>query len=170
MKRLYFIRHGLSEMNVTGLFAGHTDTPLTDKGRRQATKAGKAAKKLGIHLMISSPLSRALETARLVAKEIGYPADCIIENKLFMERFYGDMEGKPYEINLSQEDMKSAETLDDLLLRARKALDFVESRPEEHILVVSHGSFGRALRHHAREDFPFSNYHRIPNAEILELI
>lgn len=157
-------------MNVQGLFAGHTDTPLTETGRKQAIKAGKKAKDLGIDVIVSSPLSRALDTAKHVAEAIGYDAKNIVTHNLFMERFYGKMEGMPYAPNLRQEDMKDAETTDDLLVRARKALDYLESLDADHILVVSHGAFGRALRHHAKKDFPFSRFEKIPNAEILELI
>ena len=171
MKRLYFIRHGESEMNVSGLFAGSaTETPLTAKGKHQAVEAGKKARELNIDLIISSPQSRAFDTARIVANEIDYPEDNIITNDLLVERFYGQMEGKPYSKDISIQDFSDAEKKINLLNRARKALDFIESHPEDNILVVSHGSFGRALRHHAKEDFPFSRYHRIPNAQIIELI
>src|SRR5581483_5723923 len=75
MKKLYFIRHGESVSNVERWHAGRIDTPLTERGRQQAREAGKKAKaqKLHFDLIVSSPLSRALETARIIAKEIGYP-------------------------------------------------------------------------------------------------
>lgn len=170
MKRLYFIRHGQSEMNVLGLFAGRIETPLTEEGRRQATKAGKKAKDLGIDFIVSSPLSRAHDTARLVAKEIGYPEDKIALSELLLERNYGSMEGRPYSDNARNNDFSGSESKKELLARARQALTMLEEIEADTILVVSHGSFGRALRHHVLEDFPFTHPHRIPNAEILELI
>lgn len=39
----------------------------------------------------------------------------------------------------------------------------------ETILVVSHGAFGRALRHHVKKDHPMSKYQPIPNAELIQL-
>ena len=55
MKYLYFVRHGLSELNVAEKVSGHTETPLTKEGRQQAMRTGKDAKKLNIEHMISSP-------------------------------------------------------------------------------------------------------------------
>src|SRR5690606_2527197 len=71
MKKLYFIRHGLSVMNRQGVFSGSIDTPLTDEGRKQAKRAGKLARDFGIDYIVSSPLARALETAQIIAGEIG---------------------------------------------------------------------------------------------------
>jgi uncharacterized phosphatase len=170
MKRLYFVRHGLSEMNVLELFAGSTDTPLTDEGRAQAKKAGKLAKDLHIDYIVCSPLSRAHETAKVIAKEIGYPEHDIHLSSLFVERNYGSMEGKPWSADLNFDGVTDFETNDELLARARLALDFVESLEQETVLIVSHGAFGRAMRHHVMEDFPFTNYHKIPNAEIFQMI
>lgn len=157
-------------MNVAGLFSGHTETLLTPEGQRQAIAAGKKAKNFGIDFIISSPLSRAHDTAKLIAKEIGYPEDEIILSDLFNERYYGAMEGKPYNQDRTNNDFTGSESTKALLKRARKALDYLETVKADTILVVSHGAFGRALRHHILEDFPFSNYHRIPNAEIFQLL
>ena len=66
MKKLYFIRHGLSEGNVQEIWSGSTDTPLHTEGRAQAKAAGQKAKKLKIDLVVSSPMSRAKETAEII--------------------------------------------------------------------------------------------------------
>ena len=68
--KLLFIRHGESEANLRGVFAGgDDDTPLTDIGRGQAIKAGRSIFGEKIDAIISSPLSRTKETAQLVAQE-----------------------------------------------------------------------------------------------------
>lgn len=157
MKRLYFVRHGLSEMNVQGLFAGSIDTPLTDEGRRQASIAGKLAQDLQIDLIVSSPLSRAHETALIIAKEIGYPPEKIHVNSLFTERNFGELEGKAWQPDLNLDGVADIEALDTVLNRAEQAVAFLESRPEQTILVVSHGAFGRALRSLYMPEFPFAN-------------
>ena len=52
-KHIYFVRHGESEMNVSGHFAGAgTNTPLTEKGRKQASAAGKQLKTKGIPVIL----------------------------------------------------------------------------------------------------------------------
>lgn len=147
MKKLYFIRHGESEMNVKGHVAGITETPLTDLGRRQAKLAGVKAKNLHLDYIISSPLSRALETAQIIAKEIGYPVDKVHVNKLFIERDFGELEGAPWSPDLNLDGISDIETHDTILERAALALQFLQELDGVHnILVVSHGSFGRALR------------------------
>jgi uncharacterized phosphatase len=174
MRKLYFVRHGQSEMNVSGHFAGITETPLTAEGREQAKRAGQIAKDFHIDAIVSSPLSRALETAQIIAKELGYSLDKIHINKLFIERDYGELEGKPWAPDLNLDGMSDIETVDTVLERAKLALDFLHTLDAGNILVVSHGTFGRALRSHILPDYPFHNtttkdssQFRIPNAEIV---
>lgn len=156
-------------MNVEGKIAGSTETPLTEEGRNQAKNAGKKLKELKIDYIVCSPQSRTKETAEIIAKELGYPLDKIHFNDLFVERDYGPMEGAAWHPDLNVDGIADVESADTLINRARLALNFLESLPEENILVVSHGSFGRALRHHILEDFPFSRKEdRIANAEVHE--
>lgn len=177
MKKLYFIRHGLSEMNKSGHYAGTVETPLSDEGREQAKLAGQKAKPMDLDLIVSSPLSRALETAKIIAEQIGYPEDKILVNSIFIERSWGDWEGKPFRpIGEDEFDkIPNSEKSQDLIARADRALRFLESLPAQHILVVSHGTFGRALRHHILEDMPFvaeagDEKLRLPNGEIIQWI
>jgi uncharacterized phosphatase len=170
MKKLYFVRHGLTEMNVSGHFSGSTETNLTEVGRKQAKLAGKHAKNLGIDYIISSPQSRALETAKIIAKEIGYPVNNIHTNSLLVERHFGVMEGQPWNPDLDYDGIADVETSDTLINRAKLALDFLHTVEANNILVVAHGAIGRAIRHHILEDFPFEKFHKIENAEIVQWI
>lgn len=167
MKTIYFVRHGLSELNVAGKVAGHTDTPLVDEGRKQAKKAGKQAKELGIEHIIASPLSRTVETAKIIAKEIDYPEDKIEINPLFTERHFGDMEAKTYVRGTNYDAVRNAEKAEDLIFRAGRGLDYLKTLPYSKILVVSHGSMGRAIRHHIDEDQPFDHPVHFVNAQIV---
>lgn len=167
MKKLYYIRHGLSEANKLGVFGGREDHPLSKEGLRQAKLAGQKAKNLKIDLVVSSTQSRALNTAKIVAKEIGYPIQKIGANSLLVERDFGDLEGKPY-VPPDDPLFHSAigmESDEDLIARAEEALEWLESLNDENILVVSHGAFGRALRKVIKADSDF--HERIPNAEII---
>lgn len=66
MRRLTLIRHGLTEWNASGRFQGHSDVPLSAAGRAQAVLlAGYLATFPAIDVVVSSPLRRAVETARI---------------------------------------------------------------------------------------------------------
>lgn len=175
MKRLYFIRHGLSEANKLGIFSGTSETPLSPEGRKQAKLAGQKAKDLSIDYIVTSPLERAVETAIIIAKEIGYPKSKIHLNPLFIERHYGELEGKAWSPDLNLDGISDIETVDTILERAKLALNFLESLDTNHILVVSHGGFGRALRSLVLTEQTFGNktnrhnaIDKIPNAEIIQ--
>lgn len=169
MTHIYFVRHALSEYNAQGLLAGISDTPLHNIGRAQAKEAGKAARHLGIDYIISSPLSRTRETAEIIAKEIGYPVEKIELNPLFIERDFGVREGQPYVRDVDYDGVLDAEKTDALLTRAEKAVQYLNNLPYEKILIVSHGSMGRALRHHLIPSQPFHRPIRYENADIIKL-
>lgn len=173
MKRLYFIRHGLSEMNVKGLFAGSTDTPLTDTGKQGATKAGTDNRGIAIDLIIASPLSRTQETARLFAQGAGLSTDIIESNTLLTERDFGVLEDTPWSpgisYNLINDDLpEGVEPWDTMVKRARQLLDYIEKLPVDNVLLVGHGSIGRAIRSLVEPD---ADMHAgIPNTELVRWV
>lgn len=71
---IYFIRHGQSEFNAAYIDGDKDpmifDAPLTDKGRRQAEEAKALVAKLGIRQVITSPLTRAIQTALCIFDNI----------------------------------------------------------------------------------------------------
>lgn len=154
MKRLYYARHGEGESNLGGIWASRSMAPLTQLGRQQAAAEGKKAKQqnLKIDLIVSSPITRAKQTAEIIAGQINYDLQEILFNDLFVERYYGQLEGQSYKestSSLSHEDIDyvpGVETIAALHQRAEKAHQFLLNRPEENILVVAHSAFGRALR------------------------
>jgi len=172
MKHLYFCRHGLSEMNKLGLWAGQIETPLTPEGKEQAKLAGEFAKDLNIGHIVSSPYSRALDTAKIIAKQIGYPLKNIEQNSLFIERGLGVLEGQPWNPDLNIDGFADIETRDTLFERMHLALEFLQTIPADNVLVVSHGASGRALQHIINPAIPFEGPSTIhfPNAKIIQLI
>ncbi|HEX6285750.1 MAG TPA: histidine phosphatase family protein [Pyrinomonadaceae bacterium] len=88
------IRHGQSEGNAERRFGGHTATPLSPRGRRQAQALARALKDEGLTALYSSDLARAVETAEPLAKLTGL---AINSTTAFRERSVGVMEGLTFE-------------------------------------------------------------------------
>ena len=65
--RLLLVRHGATTATEEDRFSGSTGAELSDKGRWQAARLGERLSNQNITAIYSSPLSRALETARIVA-------------------------------------------------------------------------------------------------------
>ena len=77
-RRLVLVRHGVTEWNREGRFQGHLDPPLSDAGRREARLVGvrlAGADGLRPTRIVSSSLSRALETARAIGEAVGLAAE-----------------------------------------------------------------------------------------------
>lgn len=170
MKHLYFVRHGLSQLNVEGRWAGSVETPLTEEGKKQAKAAGRQARELKIDYILCSPLKRAHDTACIIAKDIGYPEAAIDVNSLVVERHFGSMEGQPWRPDFDMDGIADAESVDSLLERARLTLKHLETVEADTILVVSHGAFGRALRHVLHPETPLHGGERFENAKIIKLL
>lgn len=88
------IRHGQSEGNAERRFGGHTATPLSPRGRRQAQALARALKDEELTAIYSSDLARALETAQPLANLTGLPVNA---TNAFRERSVGVMEGLTFE-------------------------------------------------------------------------
>jgi broad specificity phosphatase PhoE len=170
MKHLYFVRHGESQLGKQGLWAGSTDSPLSDEGRQQAIQAGQDAIKLHIDYIISSDMSRAYDTAAAIADAVDYPRQKIEVNKLVRERNYGSLEATPWNPNYDVDSVPDAESRESILGRAREFAAYLRTIEADTILVVSHGGFGRALRHVLHDAIPFDKNHRFENAKIVKLL
>src|SRR5262245_34594304 len=65
--RLYLVRHGATQLSAEDRFAGEIGVDLSEEGRQQAARLGERLSDDGISAIYSSPLSRTVETARIVA-------------------------------------------------------------------------------------------------------
>ncbi len=183
MKYLYYVRHGESQDNIDRVWSRH-DTPLTERGRTQAKSAGRLLKKQGLQfdLIITSPFLRAHDTALIIARELNYPKTDVQFLDLLAERDHGNLIGtsgltifgKPY-TRLGLEDVPSIEKMNDLHLRAKLALERLHATGASTILVVSHGTIGRALRRVINNEppeleFDPQKYWRLDNGEVVRFI
>ena len=100
----YVLRHGQTDWNVQMRLQGSTDIPLNETGRAQAHVAAKVMAGESITKIIASPLSRALETARIVGAAAGI--EPVIDGRL-IERNFGQFEGMTIdEVHQHREDMR----------------------------------------------------------------
>jgi broad specificity phosphatase PhoE len=65
--RLYLVRHGATQLTAEDRFSGSAGVDLSEEGRRQAARLGERLRHEEITAAYSSPLSRTLETARIIA-------------------------------------------------------------------------------------------------------
>jgi len=92
MKSVYFVRHGESQWNVEDKICGVTDSPLTEKGHRQAIETGRAILAAGVRAdcILHSPLKRAAATAQHISQMTGIP---LREEPRLIEQAFGIWEG-----------------------------------------------------------------------------
>jgi probable phosphoglycerate mutase len=97
----YAMRHGETSWNAKGFFQGHSDIPLAEAGVRQVEENGRRFKAhletVGISpsaiAIISSPLSRAVHSSRIMCAELGLPEDRLIIDPRLKEASFGRWEG-----------------------------------------------------------------------------
>lgn len=94
MTRVVLVRHGRTTANATGILAGRApNVHLDDRGISQARQAGRLLSSLPSAYLVASPLTRTIETAKLIRPELaGKPT--ISKDKGFIECDYGDWSGK----------------------------------------------------------------------------
>src|SRR5678816_1880628 len=92
--QIFLVRHGQSRGNAEGRFGGHTDTPLSARGRKQAQAAAQALAAEKLTAIYASDLARSVETAEPLAMVTGLK---VIQAVEFRERSVGVMEGLTFE-------------------------------------------------------------------------
>lgn len=85
---IYIIRHGQTEMNNRQVLQGRSDLPLNESGAAQARAAAERLQAVRFERVYSSPLTRAVQTAKLVAPSV----EPILDDRL-IEMDYGPYEG-----------------------------------------------------------------------------
>src|SRR5690606_3118708 len=89
--RLLLLRHGQTELSIQRRYSGRGNPPLTELGREQAARAAKMlAARGGIEAVVSSPLTRAVQTAEAAATALGVP---LRTDQGLIETDFGDWEG-----------------------------------------------------------------------------
>ena len=148
MTTLYLVRHGETDWNRAHRIQGSTDIPLNDTGREQARVTGALLATRQWDAVVASPLSRAFETAAIIAREVGLGEPEV--EPAMAERNYGAAEGMTgAEIDALYPDgaaVVGRESREDVVARAMPALIAIAERhPDQAVIVVSHGGVIRSI-------------------------
>lgn len=141
------VRHGQTDWNAERRLQGSTDIPLNDVGRSQAREAIAVLAKYEWDVIVSSPLSRAAETADIIATGLGQTVRRRIPE--LTERAFGPAEGLQDGPELDAlripGGFRGAESEGDAGLRGLAALEALASEfSGQRILVLAHGTLLRA--------------------------
>jgi probable phosphoglycerate mutase len=157
---IFLARHGETEWNRIGRWQGKTDIPLSEVGRAQASALADRLRGRTITEVYTSDLSRARETAEIVARALGVPRLSI--DPRLRERGFGCFEGltreecgerhaEAWALYLAdrQNTPSDAEPHEQVVARVVAALTAIAGSAARagHVLVVSHGAAIRSFIH-----------------------
>jgi broad specificity phosphatase PhoE len=176
-RTLYLVRHAMTAWNAEKRWQGQTDIPLCEEGRSQARALVDRLRGRGLVSVHTSDLSRARETAEIVAGALNLP---LLSDRDLRERGFGPFEGKTAAECVVLGDIwdryvadrrclpPGAEADTEVVARMTRAVERAAAAlPDEHstALVVSHGSSIRSLLGHmVGESFP-----PLPNGALYRL-
>jgi phosphoserine phosphatase len=176
---IFLARHGESDWNVEQRFQGHTDRPLTERGREQARALADLVAAEEIDAVYTSPLSRARETAEIVAARAGVEPVELPELREVNTGSWSGLSRAEVEARFPAgfahwrsggSGWEDGESYDEMAERVIGALQKIaEDHPGGRVLVISHGGPIRAV-HAAAEGVSINDYRRLravePNARL----
>lgn len=167
---IYIVRHGQTDYNVEGRYAGRIDVQLNEKGIEQANIIKEELKNIHFDKVYCSPLNRAITTAHIISNQ-----DIIIDDRL-IERNNGLLEGKlkteiieEIDFNDPNETRYNIENIIDFRKRIYEFFDEI-TKLYGNILVVTHAGVGIYARCYF-EGEPLNNdysKYKIKNCEVIK--
>lgn len=182
--KLYLVRHGETDWNLSSKIQGQTDIPLNENGRKQARELSGAVRKRGLLLdrIYTSRMVRAKETADIVAADLGIEVrtlEGVHEINMgewegytwpeVKEKFFGEY-GKWY-VNRRYQIPPGGESYEQLLCRVVPAMQKAAREGGEACLVVTHSAVIMTLLSYLYEK-PFEDMaknFKTKNTELVEL-
>ena len=157
MVHIILVRHGETDWNTQQVFRGRVDVPLNKVGRAQAESVGVSLHDRAIDALYSSPLSRALETAHMLAEgrniqvepergfiDIDFGAWQGLSHQKVKERYkdlYTTWMNEPHKVTFP-----GGESLEEVKVRSQKALvKTVANNPGRTVAIVSHRVVNKVL-------------------------
>ncbi|MBY9001526.1 MAG: histidine phosphatase family protein [Candidatus Heimdallarchaeota archaeon] len=152
--KIFLVRHGETDYGKKHFTTGHIDIPLNMTGKKEAQATTEFLKGRNIVKIFSSSLSRASETANIIASEFDLP---VIESDELMEHTSGKLDGVSIKVFLDK--LKSVGDFNKMILQSggerwnvftervwNKFLEIVtKNKDEGNILIVTHGGVTRTI-------------------------
>jgi broad specificity phosphatase PhoE len=157
MGSIYLVRHGQTAWNKEEIFRGRANVPLNEIGFREAELVGEYLKGMDIHVIYSSPLSRARETARIIAQVFNLKVQPLVgiidmrfgrwEGHSLQEirkndgELYRQWREEPHRVSLP-----GGESLEDVRVRAMAALgEVIQYHQGKNLVLVSHRVINKVI-------------------------
>jgi broad specificity phosphatase PhoE len=170
MVTVFLLRHGETGWNKQGRIMGRTQVPLGAEGIQQIKKVAPLVAPLEIDAIYSSPLRRAVQTAKVVAQGTNLP---IRKSEGLNEIAFGDWAGRYFDDLIDDElyrrfikspaktVLPGGETISDVQRRGLKVIqEAAQKVPGGRFLFVSHGDVIRAILCHYMK-MPLNEYRRL---------
>jgi probable phosphoglycerate mutase len=161
--RILLVRHGETDFNLTHRFQGRIDRPLNKEGKNQAQALALALKDEPLTAIYSSPLIRAMETARSI--KAFHPSTPLFKEEGLTEMDLGEFDGmqagdwgsqhqefyKTWRTTPSRLKMPGGESLREVQIRAIDTLERITKlySPGSTLLLCSHNFVNRTIICHA---------------------
>jgi alpha-ribazole phosphatase/probable phosphoglycerate mutase len=140
---LFIVRHGETEANRKDIDAGPMPFPLTKKGVKDASFIAEKLSKVKINAVYSSPVFRAVETAKILARPHKLKVKKLEE--LTEAKLKPEYVGKKGRHHILTTPEAFSETNENLLERTNKAIEIVKKEADGNVILVSHGDVIAAL-------------------------
>lgn len=170
MVTVFLLRHGETAWNKLGRVMGRTQVPLGADGVQQIQKIAPLVATLEPDAIYTSPLRRAVQTAKVVAAETKLP---ICKSEGLNEIAYGEWAGRYFEDLIDDElyrrfikspaktILPGGETISDVQRRGLEVIEEAAQKiPGGRFLFVSHGDVIRAILCHYMK-LPLNEYRRL---------
>ncbi len=149
--KLYVVRHCRTEYNTRRVYCGRTDIPLSEEGLREAEDLARRVRGLEFDLILTSPLTRARQTAQALARGRDIP---VTPDVRLLEIDFGAMEGRsitlpeaePPRVNFAVRWPGGESSLDAAARVYPLLRELPERVPGKNILLVTHGGLCRVIR------------------------
>ena len=141
---LYIVRHGLTDWNLKGQIQGQKDIPLNDTGQRQASNVADRLSRFNLEYIISSDLSRAVETANIIGDKLNLHVEYDARLREYDFGILTGMTRKRFDPRGIESFFKdpayfNAEPFEDTFARVGEFFKSVDYN--KNILAVTHGGF-----------------------------